>query len=136
MSHPCLSLTTSFVSLWPHRWPDSWVLCTCVYGSTSSFLPCYLQARLCDLAPSLDCPVSCLTSDYSGLMLISNKFLERKTSWHKHTGCETMTLTSRKKVTGCCCKMLEMCAQTCVGSAKNCFMTLLFLILLEGTVLG
>ena len=71
-------LTTSFVSLWPHHWPDSWVLCTYVYGSTSSFLPRYLQARLCDLAPSLHCPVSCLTSDYSGLMLVSNKFSRKK----------------------------------------------------------
>lgn len=68
---PCssLSFTASSVSSWSHRWLDSWACSTCVYGSTSSFLPRCVQARPWNLAPSpLDCPASCLTRDYPGLM--------------------------------------------------------------------
>lgn len=40
-----LSLTTSSVSMWSYRWLDNWIWSTCVYCSTSSFLPLSLQAR-------------------------------------------------------------------------------------------
>lgn len=61
--------------------------------------------------------VPCLTCDYSGLVLTLPKFF-RRTSWHKHSDSETMTLINRKKV-----MMLlpETCTQSCAPSAKNCF---------------